>query len=137
MPVHVYDVAAGVQLAVKVDDPPKLIVPGEGVNVHVGGKFTVTVADAEVLSPTALCPTTEYVAVEVGETLPLEADVAKPVPVHVYDVAAGVQLAVKVEDPPRLMVPGDEVKVHVGGWFTVTVADAEVLSPAALCPTTE
>ncbi len=74
---------------------------------------------------------------EVGDTLPLEADVAKPVPVHVYDVAAGVQLAVKVEDPPRLMVLGEGVNVHVGGWFTVTVADAEVLSPAALCPTTE
>ena len=54
-----YDVAAGEQLAVSVEDPPRLIVEGDGVSVHVGGRFTVTVADAELLSPTALCPTTE------------------------------------------------------------------------------
>ena len=59
MLVHVYDVAAGEQLAVSVEDPPRLIVEGDGVSVHVGGRFTVTVADAELLSPTALCPTTE------------------------------------------------------------------------------
>ena len=87
--------------------------PGEAATVHVGGWFTVTVANAEVLSPAALWPTTEYVAVEVGETLPLEADDAKP-EVHVYDVAAGLQLAVRVQAPPRLMVLGEAVSVHAG-----------------------
>ncbi len=58
-------------------------------------------------------------------------------PVHVYEVAAGVQLAVKVEDPPKLIVEGEGVREQTGAWFTVTVADADALSPAALCPTTE
>ena len=73
---------------------------------------------------------------EVGETLPPEADAANPVLVHTNDVAAGLQLAVSVEAPPRLMAAGEGVRVHVGGWFTVTVVDADVLSPAALWPTT-
>ena len=135
--VHVYDVAAGAQLTAKVEDPPKLIVEGEGVKVHVGGWFTVTVADAEALVPAAFVPVTEYVAVEVGETLPPVAEDANPVLVHVYDVAAGLQLTAKVEDPPKLIVEGEGVKVHVGGWFTVTVADAEALVPAAFVPVTE
>ena len=74
---------------------------------------------------------------EFGETLPPEADDAKPALVHVYDVAAGLQLAVRVVEAPRLMVPGEAARVQVGGWFTVTVAEAEVLSPPALWPTTE
>ena len=73
----------------------------------------------------------------VGETLPPEADEAKLALVHVYDVAAGVQLAVRVVEPPRLMVASEGVSVQVGGWFTVTVADADVLFPPALWPTTE
>ena len=72
-----------------------------------------------------------------GETLPLEADDAKPVLVHVYDVAAGLQFALRVVDPPRLIVPDEADRVHVGGCFTVTVVEAEVLSPTALWPTTE
>ena len=50
-----------------------------------------------------------------GEALPPDADEAKPALVHVYEVAAGVQLAVRVVAPPRLMVEGEAARVQVGG----------------------
>ena len=71
------------QLAVRVVEPPRLMVPGAAASVHVGGRFTVTVADEDSPVPAALVPVTEYVVVELGETLPLEADDAKPEFVHV------------------------------------------------------
>ena len=134
--VHVYEVAAGLQLTARVEDPPRLIVEGEGVSEQTGIWFTVTVADAEAPVPAAFVPVTEYVAVEPGDTLPLEAEDANPVLVQLYDVAAGEQLAVRVEDPPALIVEGEGVKVHVGGWFTVTVAEAVAPVPAAFVPVT-
>ena len=134
--VHVYDVAAGEQLTDNVEDPPRLIVEGEGVSEQTGTWFTVTVAEAEAPVPAAFVPVTEYVDVDPGETLPLEADDANPVFVHVYDVAAGVQAAVRVEDPPGLIVEGEGVSVQVGGWFTVTVVDAVAPVPAAFVPAT-
>ena len=113
------------------------MVEGEGVRVQVGGWFTVTVAEATAPVPAAFVPVTVYVASVVGETLPLEAEDAKPLLLlHVYEVAAGLQLAVKVEDPPRLMVEGEGVRVQVGGWFTVTVAEATAPVPTALVPVT-
>ena len=125
------------QLAVSVVDAPLLIVEGEADSVQVGGWVTVTVAEATAPEPAAFVPMTVYVASAVGETLPLDADdPSPPLPLHVYEVAAGVQLAVSVVDPPRLIVEGDGVKVQVGGWFTVTVADATVLLPEALVPIT-
>ena len=57
---------------------PRLTVVGEADRVQVGGWFTVTVVDATAPVPTALVPVTVYVASAVGDTLPLEADVAKP-----------------------------------------------------------
>ena len=72
-----------------------------------------------------------------GETLPPVAEDENPVLVHVYDVAAGLQLTESVDDPPRLIVDGEGVRVQVGGWFTVTVADAEAPVPAAFVPVTE
>ena len=68
--------------------------------------------------------------------MPLEADVAKPALVHVYDVAEGEQLTVSVVEPPRLMVDGEADRVQVGGWFTVTDAEATAPVPAALVPVT-
>ena len=109
----------------------------DGVRVQVGGWFTVTVAEASAPVPAGLVPVTVYVASVVGETFPLEAEDAKPLLLlHVYEVAAGLQLAVRVEDPPRLMVDGEGVRVQVGGWFTVTVAEASAPVPAALVPVT-
>ena len=35
-PFQVYEVAAGVQSAVRVAEPPAVIVPGEAVRVHTG-----------------------------------------------------------------------------------------------------
>ncbi len=81
--VHVYEVAAGLQLTARVEDPPRLIVEGEGVSEQTGIWFTVTVADAEAPVPAAFVPVTEYVDVEPGDTLPLEAEDANPVLVHV------------------------------------------------------
>jgi hypothetical protein len=40
---------------------------------------------------------------------------AKLVLVHAYEVAAGVQLAVRVEESPRFTVLGDGVRVQLGG----------------------
>ncbi len=71
-----------------------------------------------------------------GETLPLGADPEKPVLVQVYDVAAGLQLAVRVVEPPRLMLLAEAPSVQVGGWFTVTEAEATAPVPAALVPVT-
>ena len=72
----------------------------------------------------------------VGETLPLGADVENPVFVQLYEVAAGLQLAVTVVDPPRFMLFAAAVSVQVGGWFTVTFADAVAPVPAAFVPDT-
>ena len=52
---------------------------------------------------------------EAGETLPLAAEEARAALVHVYEVAAGLQLAVSVVELPRLMVVGEAVRVQVGG----------------------
>ncbi len=115
-----------------------MIVEGEGVSVQVGGWFTVTVADAVAPVPTEFVPITVYVAVEVGETLPLEADEARPaLLLQVNDVAAGLQLAVSVLDPPRLIVLGEADTVQVGAALTVTVTLAASEVPRALVPCTE
>ena len=71
-----------------------------------------------------------------GLTLPLDAEDANPELVQLYDVAAGVHAAVRVDESPLLIVEGDADRVHVGGWFTVTVADASAPVPAALVPVT-
>ena len=114
-----------------------MIVAGEADSVHVGGWSTVTVADATAPVPAAFVPLTVYVASAVGETLPLEAEDPKPLlPLHVYDVAAGVQRAVRVVDAPLLIVEGEADSVHVGGWLTVTVADATAPVPAEFVPVT-
>ena len=100
-----------------VDDAPALMVLGDAVNVQLGGgttAFTVTVALAAAPLPAALLPTTLYVVVAAGDTLPLDVADEKPALVQVYDVAAGVQLAVRVEDPPALMVPGEAVSAQTG-----------------------
>ena len=53
--------------------------------------------------------------VAVGETVPLATVVAKPVLAdHVQEVAAGVQLAVRVDVSPTEIDSRDEVNVHVG-----------------------
>ena len=52
---------------------------------------------------------------DVGETLPPEAEAAKLALVHVYDVAAGLQLAVRVVAPPRLIGLGEAASEQVGG----------------------
>ena len=114
------------------------MVEGEGVSVQVGGWFTVTVAEASALVPAAFVPVTVYVAVVAGETLPLVADEAKPaLLLQVNDVAAGLQLAVSVVDPPRLIVEGEADRVQVGAALTVTVTLAASEVPRALVPCTE
>ena len=74
-----------------------------------------------------------------GETLPPDAEPAKAAFVHAYEVANGVQLAVSVDESPRLMVAGIAVSVHTGtaGWVTVTVALAAVPVPELFVPCTE
>ncbi len=66
----------------------------------------------------------------------MEADAENPELVQLYEVAAGVQVAVRVADSPRLMVVGEAASVHDGGWFTVTVAEANTPVPAAFVPVT-
>ena len=70
-------------------------------------------------------------------TLPEEIVDENPELVQLYEVAAGVQVAVSVDESPRLMVVGDAVRAQLGGWFTVTVAEAAAPVPAALVPVTE
>ncbi len=52
-----------------------------------------------------------------GFTLPVEVPVESPLmpgPFQIYEVAAGVQLAVNVEEAPALIVAGEAVRVHEG-----------------------
>ena len=73
-----------------------------------------------------------------GVTLPLAALLLKPVLVHAYEVAAGVQLAVKVEDAPALIALGDALKVHCGTpALTVKIVLAVLPLPLLLLPMTE
>ena len=70
-----------------------------------------------------------------GETVPLNCEVPKPVLVQAKEVAAGIQVAVRVEEPPPTIVPGEAVRVQFGVTDTVTVA--LLPAPAALLPMTE
>jgi hypothetical protein len=81
-----------------------MIWAGEAVTVHVGGSgagggvVTVTVALVLLPAPAALLPMTVYVVVATGETVPPDAVETKPVlPLHAQEVAAGLQVAVRVE----------------------------------------
>jgi hypothetical protein len=64
---------------------------------------------------------------------------------HAYDVAAGEQFAVNVSVMPWTKLPGELVRVQVGGAvgvgveppLTVTIAMAVLPVPAALTPLTE
>jgi hypothetical protein len=74
----------------------------------------------------------------VGDTAPMAIKDPKPVPLHVYDVAAGVHLAVNVEEPPAGTTAGDALSVHAGVPMaaTATVTDAAGPTPCAVTPDT-
>ena len=52
--------------------------------------------------------------VTVGATVPPDVKFTVPAPDHAYEVAAGLQLAVNVENDPELIVDGEAARVHVG-----------------------
>ncbi len=73
--------------------------------------------------------------VAVGVTLPLDVPDAKPsvpAPVHAYVSAAGLQLAVNIDDDPALTVVGEADRVHVG--VGVGAGDDDVTQVAVRSP---
>ena len=70
------------------------------------GSETTTVALAVLPVPVVLVPCTEYVVVDVGDTVPLDCPEPKPLFTQVYELGTGLQLAVNVVEPPRLMLDG-------------------------------
>ena len=66
-------------------------------------------------------PDTEYWVVNEGCTEQLLAEALQPELLQLYEVAAGVQLAVRVDDAPGVMYAGDAVRVHTGGPVTALV----------------
>ncbi|CAH1906189.1 hypothetical protein NTGHW29_780044 [Candidatus Nitrotoga sp. HW29] len=52
--------------------------------------------------------------VAVGVTVPPDVKLVVPAPVHAYEVAAGLQLAVNVDIDPALIVDGEAIRLHVG-----------------------
>ncbi len=88
--------------------------------------------------PRALLPITEYMVGAVGETAPVAIEFPNPVPLHVYEVAAGVHLAVKVEEPPAETTAGEAFSVHTGvpAIGTTTVTDPAGPTPCDVTPAT-
>jgi len=71
------------------------------------------------LEPYALVPVTRYVVMVVGLSLQFGPVVpAQPPPVQVKVLADGLQLAVIVEEPPRLMVAGEALRLQTGALAT-------------------
>jgi hypothetical protein len=111
-----YELAAGLHVTVSTDEPPSTIEVGDALKVHAGFVFvTVTVALAAMPTPPAFTPATEYIVVVFGVTVQVEAvELAQLPPVQTYEVAAGVQAAVSVEEPPWLTDAGLAVSEHNG-----------------------
>jgi len=99
-PLHVYDVAAGLQTAVSVVDVPEEIEAREARTLQIGLNVPVTVTDADAgaLVPAALAVVTEYVYVP-GST-----------------VAENAALTV-APDPRTDGAPGDELQLYEVGAF--------------------
>lgn len=75
----------------------------------------VTVADAALPVPAPLVPVTLYWVVTASVTVQvLVVDPAQVPPVQMYEVAAGLQVAVKVEVPFLRIEAGAAVSVHTG-----------------------
>ncbi|MCX7196124.1 MAG: hypothetical protein NTV37_09730 [Proteobacteria bacterium] len=70
--------------------------------------------------------------VAVGVTVPPDVKLAVPAPVHAYEVAAGLQLAVNVDIDPALIVDGEATKLHVG--VNVGAGGGDVLQAAVRLP---
>ena len=68
--------------------------------------------------------------VAVGVTEPPPVKLVVPAPLHAYEVAAGLQLAVNVDIDPALIVDGEATKVHVG----VSVGDDDTVQVAVRLP---
>ena len=111
--------------AVNVDEPPIQIDGFAGVMLHVGGGFTVTVVEHELVQPLALVTVTVYVVVEVGFTV-IEAVVAALL--HRNDVPPD---AVSVDEPPTQMDGLLGVMLHTGTGFTTTVVEHDDVHPFA------
>jgi hypothetical protein len=105
-PVHTYELAVGLQLAVRVALPPGAMEAGLRVNAHTGlGGSTVIVALDGAPVPPAFFPATVKVVVAEGVTVQLTADVPAQVPpVHTYELAVGLQLAANVAELPDVIV---------------------------------
>ena len=116
--------------AVNVDEPPTQIEGLDGVMLHVGAGFTVTVVVHELVHPFASVTVTVYVVVEVGLTV-IEAVVAALL--HTNDVPPD---AVNVDEPPIQTEGLDELMLHVGPGFTVTVVEHELVHPFAFVTVT-
>ena len=94
-----------------MDEPPAVTVVGDALSVHVGcGTLYVTlnVAEAGLPVPALLTPATEKIALPTGATEQL-AELLEQVAgvlVQTYEFAAGLQVAVRVEELPAVIVAG-------------------------------
>ena len=117
-------------VAVSVDEPPTQIDGLDGVMLHVGAGFIVTVVEHELVHPLAFVTVTVYVVVAVGLTV-IEAVVAALLQRNVVPPDA-----VNVDEPPTQIEGLDGVMLQVGGGFTVTVVEQELVHPLALVTVT-
>ena len=111
--------------AVRVTLPPLQNVVGPlDVIVAVGTAFTATVVEVLALQPFTSVTWTEYVVVEVGDTV-IDADVA---PVDQRNVVPPVAVSVALAP---LQIAVGPVIVAVGNGLTVIICDAEFGQPRA------
>ena len=114
--------------AVKVVDPPAVIIAAAGVKLVIAGAATtVTVTCLVAVEFAALVTVKVYVVVVVGETLTGVPLVTAPTPLLTLPVPL-LNIAVNVVDEPEVIVAAVPVKlVATGAGKIVSVADCEVL----------
>ena len=125
------------QLAIKVALRPTMTADGETVRLQTGAPAAVTVTMAT--APNIWLPVlavTVYSVVADGVTVQLAPAVPTQVPpVQRYEIGMEVQLVVRVEEPPGLIVGGDALNVQENGrGCTVTVAEVVLPVPTPLVP---
>lgn len=123
-----------------MEAPPDLTAVGIATREHTGVAETVTVATPLAAPvPVTLRPATVYEVEAVGVTVQVAVVlVAHVPPVQTNEVAAGVQVEVRVDVPPVTIVAGDALNVQLGtGVVTVTVAPTLAAPvPPAFTPAT-